>query len=290
MRIRAVSVVVSLIVCAALASGARAQIVSGGNLPEYVAADPDAPVVTQQNLLASERFWPYRVTITQPVPDVAHGTLKIGTRGVLVRVEEGGVARIDFGRHGQHEVPVGKTDLVERANRIRTGELEKAGPNLAVAIGPRLRTLKGKHGAQIPFEEVRRKSGFLCVFADPQAEGVEELVEALAPLADRPDVMTVLFAQGRPADATLIERLSELGWSVPVVPRFLVDGYTRSLLGEKVTLPTLLLQTNEGRVLYRADGWDGERVPKALMASLEKAFGSGVGAVASTGSDDLRLP
>ena len=69
--------------------------------------------------------------------------------GVLIRVEASGLARIDFGRDGLYEVPVGATDLVERANRIRTGELRKMAPNFVLAIGPRLVDSAGAHAAPL---------------------------------------------------------------------------------------------------------------------------------------------
>ena len=62
--------------------------------------------------------------------------MQAGNVGVLIRVEAPGVARVDFGRDGLHEVPVVKTDLVERANQIRRGEAEKLAPNFLLAIGP----------------------------------------------------------------------------------------------------------------------------------------------------------
>src|SRR5262245_25765983 len=85
--------------------------------PARRAADPSAPPATDANLLSSERFWPYQVRLAKPwQPPGAQAPLGVGTVGVLVRVENDGAARIDFGRDGRYEVPVGVTDLVERAN------------------------------------------------------------------------------------------------------------------------------------------------------------------------------
>ena len=54
------------------------------------AGSPDAAAaVTDANLLESERFWPYQVALARD-----------GSLGVLIRVEEGAIARIDFGRDG----------------------------------------------------------------------------------------------------------------------------------------------------------------------------------------------
>ena len=98
--------------------------------------------------------------------------MQAGNVGVLIRVEASGVARIDFGRDGLHEVPVAKTDLVERANRIRTGEAEKLAPNFLLAIGPRLVDSAADALRPLPYAAVAEQRGFLCVFADPGAKDV----------------------------------------------------------------------------------------------------------------------
>ena len=46
-----------------------------GGLPEHHAEDPSAAAVTEQNLLASERFWPYQVAATEALPDRSAATL-----------------------------------------------------------------------------------------------------------------------------------------------------------------------------------------------------------------------
>src|SRR6266478_2577980 len=77
-------------------------------------------VVRAANLLDHEKLWPYRVTLTHAwQPPGGSAALVAGTVGVLIRVEPGGVARIDFSSDGKYEVPIEKTDLVENANRIQ---------------------------------------------------------------------------------------------------------------------------------------------------------------------------
>ena len=115
---------------------ALALLIAFAALPASLrAADGAYPAaVTEQNLLASERYWPYHVALTKPFQ-----ALRPGTTGVLIRVESSSVARIDFGRDGLFEVPVAATDLVARANRVQRGELAKRAPNFVFALGPRLR-------------------------------------------------------------------------------------------------------------------------------------------------------
>lgn len=225
-----------------------------------VAESPDAAVaVTQANLLASERFWPYQV-----------GLARDGSLGVLIRVEEGAIARIDFGRDGRRELPVAETDLVERANAVRLGQIEKLAPNLTLAIGPRLLDPTGDELAPFPFAAALEKRGFLCVFADPGAADFADLARALAPISERHGVLTILFAQGEHPDAALRDTLRALGWAVPFVHDHLAEAYTGSLLREGTILPSLFLQTPEGRVVFQS-GWRTEALPE-LEAALEREF------------------
>jgi hypothetical protein len=229
--------------------------------------------VTQRNLLESEHFWPYRVALIEPWP-VASSTEPIprGMTGVLIRVERSGLPRIDFGARGKYEIPVDHTDLLERANRIRTGELEKAEPNFVHAIKTRMLAAAADDALRpLPAEASEGRSGFFCVFADPAAEGFAEIAAALAPLRERSGVMTILFAQGQHPDAALLERLRSLEWPVPFVYDFLAEPYTRTLLADGTPLPALLLQTNEGRVIF-ASRWSADVVPD-LVAAWDVAFG-----------------
>jgi hypothetical protein len=250
---------------------------SGGNvtggLPEHHAEDPSAAAVTEQNLLTSERFWPYQVAATEALPAVAgRQPVPAGNVGVLIRVEASGAARIDFGRDGLHEVPIAKTDLVERANRIRTGELAKLAPNFLLAIGPRLVDSAGDALRPLPYASVAEQRGFLCVFADPGAKKFAALAAALAPLQQRHGVATILLPQGEHPDARVREQLRSLGWTIPFVYDHLAEAYTRSLLDADVALPAVVLQTREGRVLFQSEWKAG--VASTLEAALDAAFAS----------------
>jgi hypothetical protein len=240
-------------------------------MPEYHAGDAGAAVVTGQNLLASERFWPYQVALNRPWRPAGGGaTLPSGLLGVLIRVEASGSARIDFGRDGRYEVPVDATDLVERADRVRRGELQKSAPNFALAIGPRLVDSASATLRPFGFETVIQQRGFLAVFADPAAKDFAALAKSLAPLRERDGVLTILLPQGEHPDAEVREQLRALKWPVPFVYDHLAESYTRSLLAGESPLPELILQTNEGRVLLQRS-WSPELVPE-IEAALEAAF------------------
>ena len=254
-----------------------------GGLPEHHAEDPSAAAVTEQNLLASERFWPYQIAATEVLPPVAdRQPVQAGNVGVLIRVEALGVARVDFGRDGLHEVPVARTDLVERANRIRTGEVEKLAPNFLLAIGPRLVDSAADSLRPLPYAAVAEQRGFLCVFADPGSKTFAALAAALAPLQQRHGVATILLPQGEHPDVRVREQLRSLGWTVPFVYDHLAEAYTRSLLETEAALPAVMLQTREGRVLFQSRWKAG--AASELRAALDAAFASAPTTTAATPS------
>jgi len=220
--------------------------------PSEPAKPLDGEEVTPRNLLASERFWPYRVALTEPHAVVGRSEpLPAGLVGVLIRVESSGLPRIDFGSLGKHEIPVHSTDLLERANGIRRGELEKSEPNFVHAIKARMLDSASDSLRPLRLEASIDRRGFLCVFADPADEGFGALAGALVPLHERHGVMTILFPRGDHPDPEVHEQLRALGWPVPFLSDFLSEPYARTLLPEGTPLPYVMLQTAEGRVLFQ---------------------------------------
>jgi hypothetical protein len=235
-------------------------------LPEYHVADAAAPVVTEKNLVASERFWPYQTALTR-----AWRSLPVHSLGVLIRVENAGSARIDFGRDGLHDVPVPSTDLVERSNAIRLGKVEKAAPNFLLAIGPRLLDSRAAVVRAFPFADAAENHLFLCVFADPWRKEFETLVTALAPLRERAGVQTILFPQSHRPDSQVSGQLRAMKWTPPFVYAHLSEPYTHSLLDADTPLPAVLLQTGDGTVLFESR-WSTDVVGK-LTAAVNAASG-----------------
>jgi hypothetical protein len=242
-----------------------------GELPEYRIEDPDAPIVTESNLLASERFWPYQVGLTRSLrPAGSDAALPLGTSGVLIRVVEGGVARVDFGRDGLFDVPVGATDLVERANRVRRGELEKTAPNYVLALGTRLADSSVDPPRGFSFRDVIGRRGFVSVFADPLGDDFAAIAASLAPLRERPDVLVLLFPQGGRRDPEVYEKLRGIDWTVPFVLEHLTAPYTQILLSDDVAPPAVLVQTAEGRLLW-SGRWSSSAVAELLQV-VDGAF------------------
>jgi hypothetical protein len=229
-----------------------------------------ASPITAANLFETERTWPYRVVLTEAWQPPGRGErVPAGTNGVLIRVEPGELARIDFAREGKYEVPIAKTDLVENANRIQRGELVKPEPNFVTAIGTKLLDSRSNPPQLFPPDEIADRRFFLCVFADATARNFAELASSLRPLAQHSELVTVFFPQGRQSDAEILTRLRASDWIVPFLFQHLSEPYTATLLREGTPIPGLMLMTNEGRVLFQ-DAWQ----PGAI-AKLESALDAG---------------
>ncbi len=246
------------------------------------AAEAPAPV-TARSLLENERFWPHQVALTEAVrPDGRDRALGAGTRGVLIRVEAAGVARIDFGRDGRAEVPIAKTDVVERANRIRRGELHKMAPNFVLSIAPQLVDPRAGEVRPFPMQRTREQRGFLCVFAATDSDDFGEMAEVLGSAAAHREVLPILLPQDDAAPAHLLARLRSLSWPAPFVYPRVAGGYTRALLDASAPRPYLMLVTPEGRVLFEAPWEPGvaSRLRAAIQTSLD-----GVPPDATTGGE-----
>lgn len=227
--------------------------------------EADAPV-TAGSLLLRDELWPFRVELLRPVVPVDGSGALAPMPGVLVRVEPGGVARVDFGRFGRHEVPVDATDLVERANRVRVGEETKLAPNLVLTIGNKLLDSARDEVHPFPLARDVRLRALLCVFADPASPDFPGVADALRPLAGREGVQSVLFPLGGLRDGRVRQRLRALDWPIPFVFDRFSRLYTRSIAGEEVALPHAMLLTPNGRVLIQ--GPVSPRLARELDAAL----------------------
>ena len=233
---------------------------------------PDLPV-TYGNLYDLEAYWPYHVELTKPwKPEgfagdhVGHGL------GVLIRVERSGDLRVDFGGYGKYLVPARVTNVVEAANRIRKGERGKGKPNFVLAVVNKLVDPSIEPYDYVSPHAVDHIKAYLLVAADPADESFAELAAALQPLGERRDLMLVLLPQGKHRSEAVLEMVRAKGWNHPFAFWRFARSFTESILGEDLTLPTVMLQSPEGRVIYTGD-WS-EATPEALAKAADRELGA----------------
>jgi hypothetical protein len=252
----------------ALAEASR----SANDLPVHVVADTNAPVVTHANALASERFWPYQVALTQDWAAPSGKQLGAGLTGVLIRLDSAGNARVDFGRDGLHTLPLGFTDFLARANAVRTGAATKVAPNFTYAIAPRLVDAQRETPRRLPFDESFEIAAYLAVFSSGDSREIASLAKSLTPLvASQSRVKLTLFAQAERPDPELHTELRKAGWPGAFLMDHLAEAYARTLVDDLAATPQLALYSAEGRELWRSDA--SARSLAGLRAALE-ALGS----------------
>jgi hypothetical protein len=235
--------------------------------------DEAATPVTYENLYWREAYWPYHVEMTEPwKPEGFEGERLGWGIGVLVRVEPEGDLRVDFGRFGKYRVPARVTNVVEEANRIRLGERPKDQPNFVLAAINKLVDPTTDPVRYLKPRDVRDVRAYLLVAADPASEGFAAIAAALADMGDRSDVVPVLLPQGRHRDDDVLARCKAVGWTHPFAHSRYAEAFERSILGEDASLPSVMLQTPEGRVLYTSRWSDG--TADAVAQAIEEQLGA----------------
>ena len=263
------------------ATAARSGSVSVGDETSAPSTDATSPI-TYENLYANEADWPYHVELTGSwKPEGFEGEQFGWGIGVLVRVEESGDLRIDFGRFGQYVVPANETNVIREANRIARGEHNKGEANFVLAVVNKMVDPSTEPARYMKPRHVVDVNAYLLVAADPGSEHFAELVAALRPFHDRPDVMPVLLPQGGHRDADILAMCRAAGWTDPLIFGRYSPGYTQSILGDDLLLPSLLLQTPEGRVIHASAGLDG--VQASYTEAIDKALGPAPEQVATPG-------
>lgn len=227
--------------------------------------------ITTENILDHERSWPDIVALTEAwTPPAAPLALKQGYRGALIRVEEDGRARIDFGRHGQHDIPLESTDLIARAIEVEAGTRHKIAPNFLAHFGTQFLHPSTRDLVPFPTPSLAKSELFLCVFANPRDAGFGDLARRLSSLDGIPGLQTLFFPLTMERDELqpVKDALQENAWDVPFAYPRAAELHAQSLLGEVPDRSYALLLTSEGRILHRAD-----LAEAGVIAALRAAAG-----------------
>ena len=223
------------------------------------ASDPartSAATISVENVFDNESSWPNIASLVESwTPAGESPPLKKGYRGAVIRLLPGGLVRIDFGRHGKHEIPIAATDFVARANEVEAGTRFKTAPNFLAHFGTQFVHPTSPEPMAFPTPELAKSDRFLCIFADPSPESFAELAERLAALDDVPKLQGLMFplAVERDQIQAVKDRLEAVGWRVPYAYPQAAEKHAESLLGAVPTRPMALLITGEGRLLLQTE-------------------------------------
>lgn len=241
---------------AVLAGSARAAEAAKKGVSADQSGARVAEEITRANLFDHESDWPYRVALSRSWKPAGHDGdfgWGEGTLGVLTRFDEVRGVKIDFGRFGVHWVPIDATDVVARANQIRTGELEKLAPNLAVALNHRLldpteRTLREARDDLF----LVPKDDYILVFADPAEASFAKVALATRRWAALPNAIVVLIALNERPDAHVYKFCYDAGFRGTFLMATYAAPNASAYLEPGAKPPVVQLRTAEGRVRFEA--------------------------------------
>jgi len=221
--------------------------------------------ITRENVLEHERDWPDIVAMVEPwtAPD-SERVIKKGYRGALIRVDELGRTRIAFGRHGTHDIPLERTDLIFRANEVASGARHKVAPNFLAHFGTQFVDPTTEELIPFPLLDLARSDRFLCLFADPRSKGFEELARRISPLGSTPGVELLFFPLAMKRDETQLVKdlLESAPLRVPFAYPEAAEIHAKTLLGEVPAVAHALLVSSEGRALYSEAIGDAGNIEK----------------------------
>ena len=230
--------------------------------------------ITLSDLHRRDQHWHNIAAITEPwQPPGEDRVIPEKAQGVLVRVEPDGHARVDLGRYGMHWVPVEKTDVLDRANRVRSGELHKIGSVFTLAIANRLVDSRFDKPGPNPSAPIKMAEAILCVFADPEDAKLPRYAEQLRRFEGDLGLRTIFVPQAAGALdlEAVLETLQENEWPVPFTYPGASASFTELQLGEQPEGIVLMLVTPDGRVLYRSE--PDEQLGSAKLVGLLGSLG-----------------
>lgn len=235
------------------------------------AAAESSGKITPENVLENERYWPDIVSMVEAWTDPDSGRLiKKGYRGALIRIDDLGRTRIAFGRHGTHDVPLERTDVVARANEVESGARYKVAPNFLAHFGTQFVDSSADDLIPYPLLELAESDRFLCLFADPRSDIFGELAQRISSLGKTPGVQLLFFPMAMKRDEAggVKDLLTRASLPIPFAYPEAAEVQARTLLGEVPAVAYALLVTAEGRELRRQELGDGRNL-EALRAALD---------------------
>lgn len=229
---------------------------------------------TEQESATSEwelrsEWWPAFVRLAKPLELPEHErTLKVGRRGVLIRVEDDFVI-VDYGRYGLHRLPLEDTDFkLQFAELSRERNWESHGL-FTKTYGTRF--YHPKSWSQLKQKDIIDDKYFLLAYAELQTEegreGIQQFDQKLLQDWTPKGLHACFIPVNAPEQPQLVDLLTELDVTTPTMPTFLAKGHVSALGHEPENFTVVLLDKN-GRLLARYDLKDARDV-SAWRADIE---------------------
>lgn len=218
------------------------------------AATTEAGPSDNESIAEQSEFWPPYLALKEAVHDDGR-VYKSGLKGVLIRVENDSKALIDFGRKGLLAVEIERTDFRERAEEIRSGEMDKEYPNWTMMVGRGFFEVRNGTLQPVPLSALVDFESFLFVYLAGQEEmegfatyarQLDSRVEALEEAKCFP---VVLHTQPKDGNDGIRKLLEEVGLELPFMRAHLTRAYAMSMQHAPEFFPHGVLTDAEGKTL-----------------------------------------
>jgi len=243
---------------------------TGGATPELSAA----------TLYDHPAFWPPRARLVEPVGGARDETkLKAGEDAVFIRLDPGDPpnAVLDFGRKGLRSVSLERTDVLERARAIASGEEKKTYANWTMMLGRGFADPE-RDGKKVPLHSLKQFERLLTVHVtdlDPMAETLKDFLDRNEAFIERTKTLPVVFPRDlHIASSEYAKRMRENGLSVYYMLPFLCEPYARTLDLPEERFPAAHLTDVDGKSLQLGgQGGPFEEQLRAVETKLRELAG-----------------
>ena len=230
--------------------------------------------ISEHELEARSDLWPLNVQTTEEIqaPEGVR-TLKTGTRGILLRVENGKVI-LDTGRWGILAIPIAQTNILELAHKVASEEVPKQQGNVVSMLGGKFFDPQDERYQPFPYFEFQSIDYFLFYYTNSQDEACIHLNETLRSdyeaIKEAFSEVEILMIPLDESNEAMLKAIKEQQIPWPTMFHYMAKGYQNALHHEPKELPCLVLTDANGKVLAHSLKDYDQNNPEAVLALLKE--------------------
>ena len=233
--------------------------------------------VNEEELASRSDLWPLNIKTTETITDDAgFPILKAATSGILLRIEEEKVI-LDTGRLGIVRIPISKTNALEIAREIESGEVAKSNGNIVSMLGGKFFDPQGEGYQPLPYFEFKSVDYFLFYYArgrdDDCIRFTEKLRSEYKTIKDKLPHFELLMIPLDDDNEAMFKHLEEQQIPWPTMFHYMARGYQKALDHKPKNLPCLVLTDANGKILaHSIKDYERNNPESVLQIIKEKAF------------------
>ena len=194
--------------------------------------------------------------------------LRAQTRGVLQRVENG-MLLVDFGRRGIHWVDPHKSNFLEQAEQVRSGEIRKRFPNFSGQVLSRIASFPQGKSAPISLEDHVRKAGYIVFYPGEYNRECILITHAISSLVNKyPNIQFFTLHSDMRWQGYFTRYIDYLPLFLP----HLAEGYTAAFHHEPEPTPSLVAVGTNGQIFYRSETLSADPSMRKSRKETRRSF------------------